>query len=269
MPAGYFVIDTFTSTPFKGNPTGVCITSQKLSSDRMLSIAGELNFPVTAFIEKTEAAKNAYPIRYFTPTTEIPACGHATLASARAIFELDSIAGTTFTTIEGLAIGVRLDDDIIVMSYPVFLLETMEVSKELMNSLGLDESKSTGYCKELQTLFLELESPVILKNLQPDFKRLVQSSDVIIEVVITSVSDLPGYDYLLRSFCPWIGIDEDPVTGSVHSVLAGFWMSRLNKNRLTALQCSRRGGELFLSLYSDRVELGGKTVTVLKGDILL
>jgi PhzF family phenazine biosynthesis protein len=269
MPAGYFVIDTFTSTPFKGNPTGVCITSQQLSSDRMLSIAGELNFPVTAFIEKTGAAKNAYPIKYFTPTTEIPACGHATLASAKVIFELNSIASTTFNTIEGLAIGVRLDDDIIVMSYPVYSLETIEANMELMDSLGLDDYKSSGYCKELQTLFLELESPAVLKNLQPYFKKLVASSDTIKEVVITSVSDMPGYYYLLRSFCPWIGIDEGPVTGSVQSVLAGFWKSRLNKNKLKAFQCSRRGGELFVTACGDKVELGGKTVTVLKGDILL
>ena len=85
----------------------------------MLSIATELNFPVTAFIEKDASAKAVYPIKYFTPTTEIPACGHATLASAKVIFELDSITAATFTTMEGLAIDVRLDNDIVVMSYPV------------------------------------------------------------------------------------------------------------------------------------------------------
>lgn len=80
---------------------------------------------------------------------------------------------------------------------------------------------------------------------------------------------MPGYDYLLRSFCPWIGIDEDPVTGSVHSVLAGFWTKKLNKNKLKAFQCSERGGELFVTSFSDKVELGGKMITILKGDISL
>lgn len=269
MPANYFVIDAFTSTPFKGNPSGVCVTPQNLSNELMLSIAAELNFPVTAFIEFGVARKTPYPIKYFTPTTEIPACGHGTLASAQAVFELDSSATCSFITIEGLVLEVRRDDDIMVINYPVYWLETIEVSKELKDSMGLDDFKSAGYCKELQTLFLELESPAVLKSLQPDFKRLADSSDVFIEVVTTSVSDMAGYDYLLRSFCPWIGIDEDPVTGSVHSVLGGFWKSRLNKNKLKAFQCSQRGGEIFITAYSDKVELGGKAVTILKGHISL
>ena len=235
----------------------------------MLAIARELHFPVTAFIEKDAPAKAAYPIKYVTPTTEIPACGHATLASAKVIFELDSIETTTFTTIEGLAIDVRLENDIVVMSYPVYLMETAQVSKDLMDSIGFCDYKSSGYCKELQTLFLELESPSELKSLRPDFVKLASSSDTIKEVVITSVSDIAGYDYLLRSFCPWIGIDEDPVTGSVHSVLGGFWKNRLNKTSLKAFQCSERGGELFVTALGNKVELGGKTITILKGEISL
>lgn len=235
----------------------------------MLFIAGELNFPVTAFIEYNAAGNTPYPIKYFTPTIEIPACGHATLASSKVIFDLSSTVTASFITIEGLVLEVRSDDDIIVISYPVYLLETIEVSKQLLDSMGLDDFKSSGYCKELQTLFLELESPAVLKSLQPDFKELVNSSDIFIEVVTTSVSDMEGYDYLLRSFCPWIGIDEDPVTGSVHSVLGGFWKSRLNRNKLKAFQCSQRGGEIFITAYSDKVELGGKAVTILKGDISL
>ncbi len=235
----------------------------------MLAIARELNFPVTAFIEKNTAAKPIYPIKYYTATTEIQACGHATLVSAKVIFELDSKVATTFTTIEGLAIGVRLENDIVVMSCPVYLMETAVVTKELMDSIGLGDYKSSGYCKELQTLFLELESPSVLKSFRPDFIKLVSSSDTIKEVVITFVSDIAGYDYLLRSFCPWIGIDEDPVTGSVHSVLGGFWKSRLNKTSLKAFQCSERGGKLFVTALDDKVELGGKTITILKGEILL
>jgi PhzF family phenazine biosynthesis protein len=269
MPANYFVIDTFTTTPFKGNPTGVCVTPRTLNNDLMLSVARELNFPVTAFVERNAKGKSSYPIKYFTPTTEIPACGHATLASAKVVFELDSITAAVFTTIENLAIEIGLEDDLIVLSYPVYLMEETEVSQELIRSIGLFDFKSSGYCKELQTLFLELENPSIVKSLQPDFKRLVNSSDIIKEVVITSVSDIAGYDYLLRSFCPWIGIDEDPVTGSVHSVLAGFWKTRLKKTKLKAFQCSERGGELFVTAYNDKVELGGKTITILEGEISL
>jgi predicted PhzF superfamily epimerase YddE/YHI9 len=86
-------------------------------------------------------------------------------------------------------------------------------------------------------------------------------------VVITSISDDANFDYFLRSFCPWIGIDEDPVTGSVHSVLGNFWKQRLHRQNMNAYQASARGGELLIRAFDDRVEIGGEAVVILTGEM--
>ena len=118
------------------------------------------------------------------------------------------------------------------------------------------------YAKNLKQFFIELEDPLLLKTVQPDFVKLISADNSITEVVLTSVSDVSKYDFILRSFCPWIGIDEDPVTGSVHSVLAGYWRTRLNKNELKAYQASDRGGEIFVTALPGNVEIGGKVTVV-------
>ncbi len=263
-----YIIDSFTSTRFKGNPTAVCILKKRPDYEILHSIARELNFPVTAFLETTEENEK-YKIYYFTITGEIPACGHATLAAAKAVFELTSNDAAQFVTIENITIKTKRKDEIIFMTYPMFTTVIFDISKDTLKSLGIVNYSPVGFCKELETLFIELEDPKLLRELKPDYKLLTESTDQVKEIVITSVSDCNDFDFLLRSFCPWIGIDEDPVTGSVHSVLAGFWKSKLGKNELTAYQASERGGEVIVKAFEDKVELGGKVVTVLKGELIL
>lgn len=258
-------IDTFTTEKFKGNPTAVCVVDNPLNSDLMLSIAKEFNLPVTAFIEKNSSG--LHPIKYFTITGEIPACGHATLASARVMFEMGKNDTVKFQTKEKIVITAIQRDDTIYMTYPKYDIVTVDVSKDVLKSLGLNEYASAGICTELEALFIELNDAHVLRTVSPNYKNLVQSNREITEVVITSASDKPAYDFLLRSFCPWIGIDEDPVTGSVHSVLAGFWKDRLGKNDLKAYQASERGGEAFVRAFDDKVELGGKTVILFKSEL--
>jgi PhzF family phenazine biosynthesis protein len=171
-----------------------------------------------------------------------------------------------FTTIHNLKIKAVWENDIVWLSYPVYSLNQYVPEKELMKSLGLSRYLSAGICVELETLFIELENATTLKAINPDYALLIKSNTEIKEVVITSVSDESQYDFMLRSFCPWIGIDEDPVTGSVHSVLAAFWKVRLGKEMLTAYQASSRGGEVFVKSFEERVELGGKSVVVLRGE---
>jgi PhzF family phenazine biosynthesis protein len=264
MQLPVFILDTFTSIRFKGNPTAVCVLEEPLHDEQLLSIAQELNMPVTAFVLNSDDASLFY-IRYFTTITEISACGHATLASSQVVFELLGGHTVTFKTIEGVTIDVRAEKDVIIMTYPAYALTSFAVSPALLKSLSIEKITSAGFNAELQTLFIELDDAAVLRSVQPDFKALTASSSEIIEVVITSRSDDPQYDYLLRSFCPWIGINEDPVTGSVHSVLAGYWKQRLRKSRLTAWQASERGGELYVTAFDTRVELGGKTVIVMQG----
>ncbi|MGZ8525706.1 MAG: PhzF family phenazine biosynthesis protein [Chitinophagaceae bacterium] len=266
MELPFFIVDAFTSPKLKGNPTAVCIVENQLPPGTMLSIAKELDFPVTAFIEKISPGMN-YKIKYFTTTTEIPACGHATLASSKVVFDNELISHANFETIENNIIEVKSNDDIICMTYPKFDTDAVDVSSALLESLGLNNYKSAGVCKELDTLFIEVDNAKVVKGLRPNYEMLSKSNTEIIEVVVTSGADDPEYDFILRSFCPWIGIDEDPVTGSVHSVLGGFWKSRLGKTELLAYQASERGGKIYVKAFDKNVEIGGEAITIVKGKL--
>ncbi|MBC7936138.1 MAG: PhzF family phenazine biosynthesis protein [Rhizobacter sp.] len=262
MQTGVFYIDTFTSTKFTGNPTAICLVKNKMADETMLSIAHEFNLPVTGFIQKETSH---YSTRYFTPLTEIPACGHATLAAAAVVFGEEGTSIVQFKTGTQLLIKAGLSGDTVTMSYPRYSLQSCVPSEEILKSLGLIAYRSAGLCRQLETLFIELDDPALLRKLTPDYEALTKGDDFIKEVVITSFSDDAKYDFLLRSFCPWIGIDEDPVTGSVHSALTPFWSEKLNKTTMTAFQASARGGEVFVKTLEHHVELGGKCVIILKG----
>lgn len=263
-----YVIDAFTTQRFTGNPTAVCVLEKELEHKTRHQIAIELNFPVTAFIE-AKNTEGVFPISYFTVTGEIPACGHATLASARVIVELTQSTAAQFKTVEGRLIEASLKSDIVYLTYPKFEAGPFEISQKTLHSLGINDHLSLGFCKELETLFIELADPVLLRGLKPYFPMLLESSQDFKEVVVHSFSDDSAYDFLLRSFCPWMGIDEDPVTGSVHSFLVPFWKEKLSKSSLVAYQASGRGGEVFLNDLAQQVELGGKTVIVCKGELYL
>lgn len=266
----FFITDTFTSKQFSGNPAAVCILDQPLDDSILLSVAGELNLPVTAFIETTTGEPGANSIRYFTITKETPACGHATLAAAATIADLrPGSKEIVFRTIEGVVIKAITGDGIVTLAYPEYQLKDFPVSPQLLESLGIKGYKTAGFCSELETVFIELDSPAHIRSVQPDFQKMLMSSDSIKEIVITSVSDNKQYDFLLRSFCPWIGINEDPVTGSVHSVLAGFWKQKLKKDKLKAYQASARGGEVYVRAADNKVFIAGNTVKVLTGDIFI
>jgi PhzF family phenazine biosynthesis protein len=261
----FFILDSFSYKKFSGNPTAVCVSDAVLSNNEMQNIAKEFNLPVTAFINSEK--KDWIDIRYFTTTTEIPACGHATLATASVVSNLNNSSKFSFKTIENRTLPVEIKNDIIYLHYPVFKTQSYTVSKEMEKALGLAACKCFGYCAELETVFIELSDENSLHSIKPDFAAL-KKIEGLIEVVITTKASEGNYDYLLRSFCPWIGIDEDPVTGSVHSVLGNYWSEKLSKKELTAYQASERGGEIFIQASDDTIRLGGKVVTVMKGEIL-
>lgn len=263
-----FFINSFTSEKFKGNPTAVCLTDKKLNADTASSLAKEFNLPVTAFVEFGQH-QNIFPIRYFTPTQEIPACGHATLASVKAVVDRFSIDAPSFKTIENIILHTHIRDNVITMTYPKYQLRDCSISNTLLQCLKIPAYRSAGICAELEALFIELDDPTLLKSIQPDFEKLVASNDKIIEVVITSLSGDNNYDFILRAFCPWIGINEDPATGSVHSVLADFWKTRLDKTNFKAYQASQRGGEVFVTALRDKVQIGGRATVVSMKEILL
>ena len=266
MQIDTYIIDSFAATPFKGNPTSVCYTQSAIRERDMLAIANELNQPVTAFIQQIKPGE--YSIRYFTPITEIPACGHGTLGAARTASLESGLTNVVFHTKESVVLQATINDDLVMMTYPKYELQPFKVTKAILKSLQLDAFKTAGYCRELECLFIETDASR-LRSIKPDYRKMIQSTNAIVEIVITSADDTNGYDYLLRSFCPWIGIDEDPVTGSVHTVLSGYWQQRLNKSELRAYQASARGGEVIVNAFDDKTEIGGKTAVVLKGAITL
>jgi predicted PhzF superfamily epimerase YddE/YHI9 len=265
MSYRYFVIDTFTSKPFSGNPTGVCCIDSYSTAAAMQSIASELSFPVTAFINQLEG--NTYSIRYFTPVTEIPACGHATLAASQVVYTLNGYTGIRFHTIQDTIIATSVVKDKVFMRYPKYSLADYTVDPVISESLGSPEFHMIGYCRELESIFLETDSTT-LYDLKPNFRRMEIYPHGVKEVVITCTSSDSRYDYLLRSFCPWIGIDEDPVTGSVQSVLAQYWGKRSNKKQLHAYQASARGGEIEVRLLDNHVEIAGQCKLILEGTLL-
>ncbi len=264
MEGIYYLLDTFTNEKFRGNPTPVCILDKTLSVETMHSLAKEFNAPVTAFVEP-KSENNIYPVRYFTITGEIPACGHATLGAAFVLLNQTASNQITFETIEKIRLQTKQYHNEIFIEYPKFNGTNFNIPATLMNALGISDSETHFFCEELQSLFIELKNEDELKQLSPDFKLLIKSTDKIKEVVVMSKAENQNYDFVLRSFCPWIGIDEDPVTGSVHSVLGHFWQERTKKNELVAFQASERGGQIFIKPLQKTVEIGGHAKIVIEG----
>jgi PhzF family phenazine biosynthesis protein len=263
----FFWLDTFTSNAFHGNPTPICYLADDIESETMLSVAKEFNQPVTGFIKRLNA--ETFSIRYVTPAMEIPACGHATLAAAAVVAQAGELERVVFLTRNSNSIETVVKDGLVSMSYPKYKWKQARPSKELLESMGLEAYITAGICTELETLFIELKNAEALKGVSPDYQKMIASPDDIKEVVITSVSAEEGYDYLLRSFCPWIGIDEDPVTGSVQAALAPYWSARFNKRELKACQASERRGEFILDVKDDEVIINGTYFLAMKGEVNL
>ncbi|ELS01810.1 phenazine biosynthesis protein PhzF family [Xenococcus sp. PCC 7305] len=256
-------VDAFTNTPFKGNPAAVCVLEKPQSAEWMQLIAREMNLSETAFILKQESGFN---LRWFTPTTEVPLCGHATLASAHTLWaegylQPEEIAN--FQTKSGL-LKARLQGDWIELDFPANFSEVTTPPPELVTALGANiittVKNSLGY-------LVEVESASIVSNLQPNFSLL--KSLAMPDVIVTSIGETDSeYDFVSRFFAPGLGIDEDPVTGAAHCCLAPFWHSKLQKNEFTAYQASARGGVVKVKYDGGaRVFLQGQAVTVMKGEL--
>ncbi len=258
-----FILDSCATKPFTGNPTPVCILNSEYPDNILQSIATEFNLPVCVFVLKEK-------IRYFTSTTEIPACGHGTIAAAKLLYLLNGITEIEFITIEKLKLPVKIESGLPCIEYPNYNLKEYPVTNELLSSLGITEYVSAGLIEELETLVIEVDDPSVVRKLRPDYEAMMKSDNKIVEVVVTSISDDIKYDYLLRSFCPWIGIDEDPVTGSVQAALGGFWKEKLGKNPLSVFQASERTGQLSVFVTEkNTVTIKSDALIVLRGELNL
>lgn len=254
-----YQVDTFTPKIFRGNPAAVCPLESWLDDETMQQIAAENNLAETAFFVKEPSG---YHIRWFTPTTEVDLCGHATLAAAHVLFTHRGYAcvKVTFHSRSG-TLHVTRDDTLLTLDFPAEPPLNSETPLALIDAFGLapvEVLKGSDY-------IVVFEPGTDLAALTPDLHAM-RSLDLR-GVCITAQQT--EYDFTSRFFAPNFGIDEDPVTGSAHTQLTPYWAGKLGKNTLRTKQVSPRGGELRCELSGDRVLIAGEAVTYLVGEILL
>ncbi|WP_163515897.1 PhzF family phenazine biosynthesis protein [Gelidibacter japonicus] len=263
-----YIIDAFTEELFKGNQAAVCFLENVLDETTMLNIAREYGFSETAFVIKQNTG--SFSIRYFSPKKEIPLCGHATLASSKAIFtEYKGLYHITFHTHIGDTLKISQTNGKIEMKFPLHQTETTEFNDEIRKALGINEILNSRYNSFHNMLLLELESSKELENLMPDFSVLRHIETTISGVLVTAKSIRQNFDYEYRYFFPWSGADEDPVTGGVQSFLAKYWSDKLNKDKMNAFQCSKRSGSMEVELKEKSVLIRSNAVIFTTGTIYL
>ena len=264
MDVNIYQVDAFTNEVFKGNPAGVCITQHGLDETMMLAIAAEMAVSETAFL-----ALDSMRLRWFTPETEVRLCGHGTLATAHILQQLgrynhgDSIA---FHTLSGV-LTAELDENCIHINLPAPELNMRaEINPELIKLLGIAPQHIVDYASFDNKQLIVIDSEALLTELKPDFSGMIKLAGR--GVLVTAKA--AKVDVVSRYFAPWVGVNEDPVTGSAHCALAVYWAEKLNKTRLRAFQCSRRGGFVDVELMqSGAVKLSGQAVTVLQGKMTI
>ncbi|GAA4770656.1 PhzF family phenazine biosynthesis protein [Stakelama sediminis] len=264
-PLPLYQIDAFADRPFTGNPAAVVPLDHWLDDHLLQQIAMENNLSETAFLVPDKSAKADYELRWFTPTTEVRLCGHATLASGHYVLGSDAaLSEVRFRTRQSGVLTVARSETGYTMSLPAWEA-TRAAMPGTVAALGLDHAvESLRHAASGYTLIIvDRESEV--RNLRPDFRALGELDDV---VVIVSAQGSAA-DVVSRAFACGAGIDEDPVTGSAHAVLTPYWTAKLGREHFTAYQASARGGWLGCTLDGDRVILEGRCVTVIEGSLLL
>jgi len=257
-------IDAFTSEPFRGNPAAVCLLDREREARWMQDVAAEMNLSETAFL--LPSTDSNFSLRWFTPATEVALCGHATLASAHALWEEGMLGATDiarFHTKSGLLTAERKGDRI-ELDFPATREEAADAPDGLLSSLGVTDPVYVGRNKF--DYLVELQSEELVRSLEPDHAQLRQIP--VRGVIVTSRASGTDADFVSRFFAPGSGIDEDPVTGSAHCCLTPYWSSRLGKEEMTGYQASRRGGFVCVRQAGDRVKLAGHAVTVLRGELV-
>jgi PhzF family phenazine biosynthesis protein len=258
MKLRIFQVDAFTDKLFHGNPAAVCPLEEWLPAETMQRIAMENNLSETAFFIK---GKDRYEIRWFTPAVEVDLCGHATLAAAYVIFHFLDYAGSVIElSSRSGRLTVRRDGDLLTLNFPADKVVKSGVPEELRRGLGAGPLEAY---KGKTDYLLVFGTQQEIEDMKPDFGLLgsVPARGIIVTARGRDV------DFVSRFFAPQVGIDEDPVTGSAHTLLTPFWTERLGKQELTAMQLSRRRGWLKCKLAGDRVEISGKARAYMTGKI--
>ena len=269
-----YQIDAFTDQAFKGNPAAICLIMKEYPDEILQQIAAEMNLSETAFLYISEEVNlkeiNSFRLRWFTPKVEVNLCGHATLATAALLFYEINIYSdnVTFHTLSGDLKAFRRDEGV-VLDFPLHDPKDIEPPKELLEVLGVDKAINVAYSSKVKDVLVELENEEQIKEIQPDFEKMKELDlNLAIRGVMITARVTENYDFVSRFFAPWAGINEDPVTGSAHTILTPYWSKRLNKEEMLAFQMSERGGKLRVKmLENNRVEIAGNAMLVLKGEL--
>jgi PhzF family phenazine biosynthesis protein len=259
MRARIFQLDSFTTRRFAGNPAAVVLLESFPEDKVMQAIAAENNLAETAFLVPAESD---YRLRWFTPVTEVPLCGHATLASAAVVMERLELerTHTIFHSASG-PLTVTRTGTTYVMDFPARPCEPVAAPTDLAAALGVVPVEVFA---NAFNYLARLESEGSVRALTPDM-TLVSKLDRA-GLIVTAPGD-EDYDFVSRYFAPAKGIPEDPVTGAAHCMLTPYWAELMRKNEFRAYQASPRGGEIQCRLNGDRVELKGSCVFYLEGEV--
>lgn len=255
-------IHAFTAPGFLGNPAGVCLIPPGLPDRDLQSVAHQMGLSETAFL--IPEGPNRFHLRWFTPTTEVALCGHATLASAHWLWESGNASRQEpieFMTLSGLLV-TRPEGPVILMDFPAKPPVFTSLFDELISGLGI-KPVFTG--RSVFDLMVVVRTEEEVRRFVPDLDAIRQSG--VRGLILTAPSGSADYDFVSRFFAPAAGVDEDPVTGSAHCTLGPYWMTLLAKNPVTGLQVSGRGGVVKVRIHGDRVDLIGSAVTAGQRDI--
>jgi PhzF family phenazine biosynthesis protein len=260
----YFVVDAFADRPFAGNPAAVVPVDRFLSDALMQSIAVEMNLSETAFFAPEPGGD--FRLRWFTPSTEVDLCGHATLASAHVLMtRLDpSRQRVVFQSRSG-PLGVDREGETLVLDFPArppAPVDDAALTDAVAAAIGV---RPVALLRG-RDIVAVVDSADQVRGLRPDFGRIVALGSY--GLIVTAPGD-GEHDFVSRFFVPGEGIPEDPVTGSAHCALVPYWAARTGRTQLRARQVSRRGGDIACTLVGDRVRLGGTAVLVASGRLHL
>jgi PhzF family phenazine biosynthesis protein len=258
MKIRLYQIDAFTDRVFGGNPAAVCPLDSWLPDELMQNIAAENNLAETAFFVREDPR---FHIRWFTPEIEVDLCGHATLASAFVLFNLEHFPTPVieFSSRSGL-LRVSKNGDILTLDFPADELRKCPAPKGLPEGMGLQPLEVYKGKTDYMLVYSDAGQ---IESLKPDMQAI---SGIDVRGIIVTA---PGVDvdFVSRFFAPQSGIPEDPVTGSAHTTLAPYWAKKLGRRELTARQLSKRGGRLQCRVAGDRVEISGQARAYMTGEI--
>lgn len=271
-----YQVDAFTIEAFKGNPAAVCILEEDISDELMKNIAKEMNLSETAFVKPLENKSidecSLFSLRWFTPEVEVDLCGHGTIAASKILFDEFNVKADEikYETKSGILISGK-EKEKITLDFPIDNFLNFELSEDILSAMGIKSYVKAIIGENTRKLVIELNSEDEVINLKPNFDKLnLLNFNTDVKGIGVTCKGSKNYDFISRYFNPWGGVNEDPVTGAVHTLLAKYWSRVLNKTEMLAYQNSDRGGEISIKLLeNNRVYLSGEAVIVFKGEMYL